>query len=64
MNATEPRLIRIEEAARRLQIGRSKAYQLAATGELPGVVRLGRSVRVSEPRLNEFIRGGDERPAA
>ena len=51
----EPRLMRMEEAARLLSIGRTRAYQMAATGALPGVVRLGRSVRVSRPRLLEWI---------
>jgi excisionase family DNA binding protein len=55
-----PQLLTIEEAAQRLRIGRTKAYEMAATGELP-TVRLGRLVRIPERRLNEMIEG---RPAA
>jgi len=36
----------IPEFAARWKIGRSTAYLLAARGQIPGVVRLGRSVRV------------------
>ncbi len=38
-------LLRVEEVAEALGIGRSKAYELITAGELP-VVRLGRCVRV------------------
>lgn len=51
----EPQLLKIEEAATALNIGRSKAYELARRGELPGVVRVGSSLRVSRARLVEWI---------
>lgn len=38
-------------AARLLGIGRSAAYEAARTGEMPGVIRVGRLVRVSVPVL-------------
>ena len=47
-------LLRVEEAARLLRIGRSKLYQLLARGELP-VVRIGRSVRIPRRALEEWI---------
>jgi excisionase family DNA binding protein len=54
-------LLRVEVAARTLQIGRSKAYQLIATGELPSV-RIGAAVRVPREALDAWIaartRGG------
>ena len=55
--ATEPVLITVEEAGRLLRISRGKAYQMAATGELP-IVRMGRSVRVRRDRLEAWL---DER---
>lgn len=55
--ATEPLLISLEETARLLRISRGKAYQMAATGDLP-VVRMGRSVRVRRDRLQAWL---DER---
>jgi excisionase family DNA binding protein len=48
-------LIRVAEAADRLAISRSRAYELAARNELPGQVRLAGSIRVSLPALTEWI---------
>ncbi len=50
-------LLRPREVAWLLGIGRSKAYELIAAGELPGVIRIGRSVRVSMKALREWIDG-------
>jgi len=47
-------LIRAEEAAKLLGVGRSKIYSMMASGGLP-VVRLGRSVRVPIEGLREWI---------
>jgi excisionase family DNA binding protein len=48
-------LLRMPEVAERLSISRSRAYELAAAGRLPGVIRLGKSIRVSAKRLDEWI---------
>jgi excisionase family DNA binding protein len=48
-------LLRMDEAAERLSISRTKAYELAQRGELPGVLRVGKSLRVSARRLEEWI---------
>ena len=58
--ADERLLLRIEEAACRLGISRSTAYQLVATGQLP-VVKIGRATRVPAAALRLFI---EERLAA
>jgi excisionase family DNA binding protein len=50
----EPLLIRAEEAAKLLGLGRSKVFQMIATGELP-VIRMGRSVRVPKAELVRWI---------
>ena len=56
MTATtgERLLITVEEAARRLGIGRSLAWRLVRSGELPSV-RLGRLVRIPERALEEWL---------
>lgn len=41
----------VPEAAELLGVSRSVAYEAARTGELPGVVRLGRRIVVSRARL-------------
>lgn len=38
-------------------IGRSKAYELTASGQIPGVVRIGRSVRVHRATLCKWMDG-------
>jgi len=53
-------LLRAEEAARALGIGRSKLYALLAAGELP-VVRIGRSTRIPAAALQRWV---EERTAA
>jgi excisionase family DNA binding protein len=50
-------LIRVSEAADRLAISRSRAYELAQEGRLPGQVRLAGSIRVSLPALQAWIDG-------
>ncbi|MHB8465605.1 MAG: helix-turn-helix domain-containing protein [Acidimicrobiales bacterium] len=48
-------LLTIVEAARMLSIGRSKAYELIAAGELE-VVHIGRAARVPLTSLETFVR--------
>ena len=47
-------LVRPSEAAELLGLGRSKIYELLASGEIP-VVRIGKSVRVPMDALREWI---------
>lgn len=51
---TEELLIPVEEAARRLAIGRTVAYSLIRSGELPSV-KIGRSRRVPVSTLQEYV---------
>ena len=52
--STEPLLLKAEEVAKLLRVGRSKVFAMLAAGELP-VVRLGRSVRVPRAALEGWI---------
>lgn len=45
----------VEEAARVLGISRTGAYQLAARGELPGTIRLGKRLVVSKAALERLL---------
>lgn len=47
-------LLRVEEVARVLGIGRTKAFEMVARRELP-VVRMGRLVRVPRAALEAWI---------
>lgn len=48
-------LLTPEEVSRLLRLSKSKVYALIQTNELPGIVRLGRNVRVSRRRLEAWI---------
>jgi excisionase family DNA binding protein len=56
MTNTENRqTITVEQAAVLLGIGRASAYQLARTGKLPGIRRLGKRYLVAIRELENFI---------
>jgi excisionase family DNA binding protein len=59
---TSARLLHVEEAAKILSIGRTKAYELIAEGRLHAI-HLGRATRISSREVDRFIRSVD-RPAA
>lgn len=48
----------VDEAAAILRISRNAAYKAAANGDLPGVVRIGRTYRVRRSALIESADGG------
>ena len=50
----ETLLLKAEDIMKTLRIGRSKTYELMASGQLP-VVRIGRSVRVPLDSLRAWI---------
>ena len=52
--STQRLLLRVPEVAKALGLGRTKVYELIATGELP-VIRLGRAVRVSVTALQKWV---------
>lgn len=57
MNANlkaQPLLLKAEEVALLLGLGRSKVYEMMASGELP-VVRIGAAVRVPRAQLEDWI---------
>ena len=57
---TDPQAFTLAEAAQRLGIGRSTAYEVALRAEFPiPVLTIGRSKRVSRRQLEAFIEGTD-----
>lgn len=57
MDTGEPKLlVRIPVVAKMIDVSRAKAYAMAASGDLPGVVRLGGSVRISIDALRDWIK--------
>ena len=55
-------LLRVEEAAKVLGVGRTNAYEMIAFGELP-VVRIRRAVRVPRKSLEDWISSRTEHPS-
>lgn len=51
----QPLLLTTGEAARALRISRSRLYELLARNEIPGVVRIGRSVRINRRSLEAWV---------
>ena len=56
-------LLRIPEVAETLGIGRTKIYEMIATGELP-TVRFGRAVRVSVTTLQKWVEEREQQGAS
>lgn len=48
-------LLRVEQAAKVLGVGRTKVYELIGRREMP-VVRIGRCVRIPRQTLDQWIR--------
>jgi len=55
LGVCEALLLRVEEAAKRLNIGRSLAYRFIQSGELPSV-KIAGARRVVASDLEEFVR--------
>lgn len=58
--SVEPICVKVNEAARMIGVGRTKLYELIATGDVE-VVKLGKSTRVTVTSLRELVkrqRGG------
>lgn len=51
----ERTLLTVPEAAEYLGIRNTKAYEMAARNELPGLVRIGRLVKVHKPTLDRWL---------
>lgn len=62
-----PPVLTIDEAARLLRVNRKTLYDAVRAGEVPGVVRLGRSIRIGRDALLRWMEGnaspalGDDR---
>jgi excisionase family DNA binding protein len=54
----------IPETAKLLRINRGRAYAMANDGTLPGVIRLGRTIRVDRAQLIVGLRGNLHDPTS
>ncbi len=66
-DAGEPSVLTVDEAARLLRVNRKTLYDAVREGRVPGVIRLGRSIRIGRTALVTWLRGngspalGDDR---
>lgn len=49
-----PLLLKVNEAAKLLQLGRDRIYELVASGRLPAL-HFGRTIRIPRDALDRFI---------
>ena len=60
-------VLTVDEAARLLRVNRKTLYDAVRAGEVPGVVRVGRSIRIGRDALLRWMEGngspalGDDR---
>lgn len=52
---SERTILTVPQAAEYLGIKNTKAYELAARNELPGLIRIGRLVKVHKPTLDRWL---------
>ena len=54
---TDPGVLTVDEAAALLRVDRKSIYESIRRGELPGVVRVGRAIRISRTALLQWLSG-------
>lgn len=52
-----PLVLTVDEAAAILRVNRKTFYEVIRMQNIPGIIRLGRSIRVSREALLEWVRG-------
>jgi excisionase family DNA binding protein len=57
-----PAVITVEELATLLRISRNSAYKAISNGQIPGVIKAGRAIRISRNGVLELLRGKDHVP--
>lgn len=53
--ADMPLTLTVEEAAEVLRLGRSSMYAAIRANEIPGVIRIGRTIRISRHSLEQLL---------
>ena len=55
--ASLPEVLTVEEAAAFLRVNRKTLYEAVRLGSVPGVIRLGRAIRISKAALISWVQG-------
>lgn len=56
----ERAVLTVEELAERLGIGRNGAYEAIRRNEIPGVIRIGRNIRIGRAACDAWLAGRDD----
>ena len=55
--ASFPEMLTVEEAAAFLRVNRKTFYEAVRLGSVPGVIRLGRVIRINKSALISWVQG-------
>jgi excisionase family DNA binding protein len=58
--ADPPVVLTVDDLHRRLRIGKRKCYELIRQGRIPGVIRLGGSIRISAAAIDRWLDAAGE----
>lgn len=58
--AERPEVMTVPELAQRLHIGTGAAYEAVKRGDVPGVIRIGRTIRISRAAVDRWLQGGNQ----
>ncbi len=53
-------VMKVDELAELIACGRRQTYEAIARGDVPGVIRIGRSIRVSRAAVDRWLAGEPE----
>ena len=53
-------VMKVDELAELISCGRRQTYEAIARGDVPGVIRIGRSIRLSRAAVARWLEGGPE----
>jgi excisionase family DNA binding protein len=53
----EPVVLTVDEAAAFLRVNRKTLYEAIVRGHVPGVIRVGRSIRIGQTALLHWVQG-------
>lgn len=58
----EPEVITVEELAELLRISRASAYRAVGAGQVPGAIRVGKTLRISRRAVIAWLEQGSVSP--
>ena len=57
MTDRDAAVMKVDELAELIACGRRQTYEAIARGDVPGVIRIGRSIRVSRAAVDRWLAG-------